>query len=320
MAEVLEDYALSQRARKKGSMKKVGIIGCGTMGQEIAQVVSRNGIEVIFVDVSDERVTEVFLELNAHLDEIIDKWGLTYSEKRAILSRIHGTTEYHDISDCDLIIESINSRKPGTSIELRKDIFRKVEAVVPQDTVITSNTSTLIISELASVLDYPDRAVGLHFLSPASRVKIVEVVKGLYTSEHAFEFVIKFARMLDKKVISLIETPGNISTRLIVTLINEACEILMEGVASASSVDETMRLGFGMQFGPLYMADSIGLDKVIRWMDNLYQEFGDTKFKPNPIIKRLARTGNIGKKTGAGFYKYDKGKIVEESIHCPEFK
>ena len=146
------------------------------------------------------------------------------------------------------------------------------------------------------------------------------MVKGLYTSEQAFDFVIKFARMLDKKVISLIETPGNISTRLIVTLINEACDILMEGVASATHVDETMRLGFGMQFGPLHMADSIGLDKVIRWMDNLYQEFGDTKFKPNPILKRLARAGHFGKKSGTGFYKYEKGKVVDESIHCPEFK
>ena len=320
MGEVLEDYALSKRHRKKGTLKKIGIIGCGSMGQEIARVVSQVGIEVVFVDISEERIIEVFLELNQDLDNVIDKWGLTLSEKRAILSRIHGTTEYHDISDCDLIIESINSRKRGTSKDMRADIFRKVEAVVSKDTIITSNTSTLIISDLASVLEYPERAVGMHFLSPASTVRIVEVVKGLHTSEYAFDFVVKFARMLDKRVISLIETPGNISTRLIVTLINEACEILMEGVASATHVDETMRLGFGMQFGPLEMADRIGLDKVIRWMDNLYQEFGESKFKPNPIIKRLERTGNIGKKTEKGFYKYKHGKVVDESIHCPEFK
>ncbi len=320
MGEVLEDYALSKRARKKGSLKKVGIIGCGTLGQEIAHVVSKNGIEVVFVDVSEERVTQVFLELNESLDEVINKWGLTVSEKRAILSRIHGTTEYHDISDCDLVIESINSRKPGTSLELRKDIFRKVEAVVSEETLITSNTSTLIISDLASALEHPDRAVGLHFLSPASTVKIIEVVRGIHTSDHAFDFAVKFARMLDKKVISLIESPGNISTRLIVTLINEACETLMEGVSSASNVDETMRLGFGMQFGPLELADRIGLDKIIRSMENLYQEFGEYKFKPNPIIKRLARAGKIGKKTGIGFYKYNKGIIVDESVHCPEYK
>jgi len=320
MKEVLEDYALKQRERKKGSLKKVGIIGCGTMGQEIARLISKNGIDVYFVDVTEDRVHEVFLELNHDLDDIIDKWGLTQSEKRAILSRIHGSTEYLDIADCDLVIESINSRKPGTHKELRKQIFRKVEAVVSEDTVLASNTSTLVISELASVLEHPERTVGMHFLSPASTVKIVEVVKGIDTSEQAYEFVVKFARMLDKKVISLMETPGNISTRLIVTLINEACETLMEGVASATSVDTTMRLGFGMQFGPLESADRIGLDKVVRWMDNLYQEFGDRKFKPNPIIKRLVRFGHIGKKSGTGFYKYKNGKIVGESIHCPEFK
>lgn len=319
MGEVLEDYALNKREHKKGTLKKVGIIGCGNMGQEIAHVISKNGFEVIFVDVSEERITEVFLELNQRLDDVINKWGLTVSEKRAILSRIHGTTNYGDISDCNLIIESINSRKAGTSIEIRKDIFRKAEAVVSKDTIISSNTSTLIISELASVLEYPDRAVGLHFLSPASTVKIVEVVKGLYTSEYAIDFVTRFARTLDKKVIQLVESPGNISTRLIVTLINEACETLMEGVAPANQVDETMKLGFGMQFGPLEMADRIGLDRVIRWMDNLYQEFGDPKFKPNPIIKRLARAGHIGQKTGAGFYKYKNGSIIGESVHCPEY-
>ncbi len=320
MLEVLEDYGMSSRPKKKGQLKKVGLIGCGTMGQEIAHLISKFGIDVIFIDISEERVSEVFLELNQELDNVIDKWGLTVSEKKAILSRIKGSTEYHDISDCDMVIEAVNTKKSGTSLELRKDIFRKIESVVSRDCVIVSNTSTLIISDLASVLDYPDRAVGLHFLSPASIIRIVEVVKGLHTSEYSLEYVRKFARMMDKKVIELIETPGNISTRLIIPLINEACEILMEGVASASNVDETMKLGFGMQFGPLQLADKIGLDKIIRAMENLYMEFGDSKFKPNPIIKRLARAGKIGKKTGHGFYKYDKGKIVAEAIHCPQFK
>jgi len=320
MQEVLEDYALKQREHKKGVLKKIGIIGCGTMGQEIAQIVSKVGIDVYFVDISEERIHEIFLELNQALDDVIDKWGLTQSEKRAILSRIHGSTEYLDIANCDLVIESINSRKPGTHKELRKEIFRKVEAVVSEDTVLVSNTSTLVISELAMVLEHPERAVGMHFLSPATTAKIVEIVKGFHTSERAYEFVVKFARMIDKKVISLMETPGNISTRLIVTLINEACETLMEGVASTTCVDTTLRMGFGMQFGPLELADRIGLDKVVRWMDNLFQEFGDRKFKPNPIIKRLVRYGHIGKKSGAGFYQYEKEKIVGESIHCPEFR
>ncbi|UCG28031.1 MAG: 3-hydroxyacyl-CoA dehydrogenase family protein [Bacteroidales bacterium] len=319
MTENLEDYALQKQEHKKGSLKQVGIIGCGTMGQEIAIVTSQHGIDVVFVDLTEERIEEVFIEISKSLDEVISKWGMTKSEKKAILSRIAGSTDYSSIKDCDLVIETINSRKPGTNIESRKDVFRKVEAVVRRDTVIASNTSTLNITDLASVLEYPDRAVGFHFLSPASSVKLAEVVKGLKTSEESYDFVIKFAKMVEKKVITLHESPGNISTRLIVTLINEACETLMEGVASTQCIDETMKLGFGLQFGPLEMADRIGLDKVIKWMDNLYQEFGELNFKPNPVLKRLYRSGHIGKKSGTGFYKYKDGKVVGETVVCPEF-
>lgn len=320
MAESLEDYALSKKEPKKGTLKKIGLVGCGSMGQEIARVISQHGIEVQFIDMTTERVEEVFVEISRDLDEVIGKWGLTKSDKRAILSRIKGSTDYDDIKDCNLVIETINSKKPGTSIELRKDVFKRVEAVVSRDTVITSNTSTLNITDLASALEYPDRAVGLHFLSPAATVKLVEVVRGLKTSEEAYQFVIRFAKMVDKKVIELVESPGNISTRLIVSLINEACETLMEGVASTVCIDETMKQGFGLQFGPLEMADRIGLDKVIKWMDNLYSEFGEFKFKPNPILKRLYRAGHTGKKSGMGFYKYKDGKVIGVTIACPEIQ
>lgn len=318
MAESIEDYALNKKKQKKGTIQKVGVVGCGTMGQEIARVISQHGIEVMFIDLTTERIEEVFVEISRDLDEVISKWGMTKSDKRAILSRIKGSTDYNDIKDCNLVIETINSRKPGTNLEIRKEVFKKVEAVVPKETIIASNTSTLNISDLASVLEYPERAVGFHFLSPAATVKLVEVVKGVKTSDQASEFVIKFAKMIDKKVIELVESPGNISTRLIVALINEACETLMEGVASTMCIDETMKLGFGLQFGPLEMADRIGLEKVVKWMDNLYSEFGEFKFKPNPILKRLYRAGHIGRKSGQGFYKYKDGKVVGETIACPE--
>ncbi|HDR89382.1 MAG TPA: 3-hydroxyacyl-CoA dehydrogenase family protein [Bacteroidetes bacterium] len=320
MTESLEDYALGRSVGRKGTLKKVGIIGCGTMGQEIARVVAQNGIDVVFIDVSEERVKEIFHELEITLDEVINHWGLTRSDKRAILSRIHGSTDYHDIQDCDLIVETINFNKPGTSLEIRKDVFRRVEEVVSPEAVITSNTATLMISELAGVLEHPERAVGLHFLTSAAESNVVEVVRGVKTNDESFEFVTRFARMIGKKVIASHESPGNISTRLIVTLINEACELLMEGVASAGCIDQTMKYGFGLQFGPLELADKIGLDKLIKWMDNLYMEFGERKFKPSPIIKRLYRAGMIGRKTGVGFYKYKDGKITGETITCPEIK
>ncbi len=320
MTESLDDYALQRKSGKQGVLKKVGIIGCGSMGQDIARTVSQHGMDVVFIDQTTERVKEIFSEIDHSLDEIINRWGLTKSDKRAIISRIQGSTDYADLKDCDLIIETINFTSPGTSIEIRKEIFRKVEQVVSKETVITSNTSTLIISDLASGLINPERAVGLHFLVPAASVDIVEVVKGVKTSERAFDFVVKFAKMIGKKVVTTHESPGNISTRMIVTLINEACEVLMEGIAPATCIDLTMKKGFGLQFGPFELADRIGLDKLVKWMDNLHQEFGDQRYKPNPIIKRLYRAGMLGKKTDAGFYKYKDGKIVGETVHCPEFK
>lgn len=320
MTETLEDFALSKRVHKKGSIHKVAVIGCGSMGQGIARLVSQQGMEVVFIELSGERIREVYKEIEADLDELINKWGLTIGEKRAILSRIKGSTDYKDICDADLVIESINSRKPGTNIEIRKEVFRSVEAVVSEDTVITSNNSTLMITDLAGVLKHPERAMGLHFISPSTTVKIVEVIRGIETSDHTYEFVLKFAKMVDKLPIPINESPGHISSRLIVTLINEACETLMEGVASVTCIDLAMKRGYGLMTGPFEMADSIGLDKLLKWMDNLYAEFGLQKYKPSPIIKRLVRAGFHGRKTGKGFYKYEDGKIISQSITATEFK
>jgi 3-hydroxybutyryl-CoA dehydrogenase len=318
--EVLEDYALEKKAKKKGVLKKVGIIGAGTMGQDISVIISKQGIDVIFIDITEERIDEIYSEISLRLDEIINKWGMTKSEKRAIISRISGSVDYNDISDCDLIIESINTKKAGSSREQRQNVFRKIESVVSRDAVIASNTSTMMISDLAQVLEYPDRAVGLHFITPAITVKIVEVVKGVKTSDKAYEFVVKFAKLIGKMPIIVHESPGNISTRLIATIINEACETLMEGIASTTCIDTTMKNGYGMQFGPFEMADRIGLDKMVKWMENLYEEFGDQKFKPSPILKRLVRSGFYGKTSGSGFYHYENGLATSETITYPEIK
>lgn len=320
MAELLEDYALTRKIQKKGSIQKVGIVGCGTMGQEICRIISQFGMEVVFLDVSEEKVNSIHNNINKQLDDEINRWGLTQSEKKAILSRIKGSIDYNDLSDCDLILESVNSRIPGSNLELRKDVFRRIEAVVSPEAIITSNNSTLMISEIAAVLDKPERALGLHFMSPATAVKIVEVVKGIETSHKTYELVCKFAKMIERKVITISESPGHISTRLIVTLINEACELLIEGVASVESIDKVMKQGYGMQLGPFELADKIGLDKVVKWMDNLYQEYSLMKFKASPVIKRLVRAKYHGRKTGKGFYRYEDGKIIGETIMSAEFR
>lgn len=316
--EILEDYALKKRERKKGSLKKVGIVGAGTMGQDIAVIISKQGIDVVFIDLTEGRIEEIFDEISIRLDDIISKWGMTKSEKRAIISRIKGSVDYNDISDCDLVIESISSKKAGSSVLQRKEVFKRVESVINKDAVITSNTSTLMISDLAQVLDHPERAVGLHFITPAISVDIVEVVKGIKTNDQSYDFVVKFAKVLGKKAIPIHESPGNISTRLIATLINEACETLIEGIASMKCIDTTMKKGYGLQFGPFEMADRIGLEKVVKWMENLHDEFGEQKFKPNPILKRLVRSGFYGKTTGTGFYHYENGIATSETVAYPE--
>lgn len=308
MSERLEDFSLRKDMNFKGTISRVGIVGCGAMGQEIALVVSQAGLDVLFIDLSEARIAEIVGRMNMLLDEIIAKWGMTPNEKKLILSRIKGSTDFRDLSDCNIVIETINTKKRGTSIELRQEVFKKIEACIPNDAVIVSNTATLMISDLASVLKHPERAMGMHFISPVRKVKIVEVVKTFITSESAIETVHKFAKLIGKTVISIGESPGNITTRMIVPIINEACEILMEGIASVSEIDEAMREAFGLQFGPLEMADRIGIDKVLKWMDNLHIEYGYQKYQPNPLIKRLVRANLVGRRVGEGFYKYIDGK------------
>lgn len=310
MSESLDDFSLSKTAKHKGSLQKVGIVGCGSMGQQIAILVSQSGLEVIFIDITEEHVKQAFEGMKEMLDDRISKWGLTGNEKKLILSRIKGSVDYKDISDCDLIIEAANTKVKGTQLEVRKDIFRQIESVVRPDTIIASNTATLMISDIAEVLDYPERAVALHFMSPVSKVNIIELVHSVHTNEESLKMVNKFARMIGRKLIHVNESAGHISTRIICSLINEACQVLIEGVASVSDIDETMKEASGHQFGPFELADRIGLDKLLKWMENLYSEFGDTKYKPSPIIKRLVRANLVGRRTGEGFYKYHDGRKI----------
>lgn len=324
MSEILgklEDFSLSKSPKQRGSIHKIGIIGCGSMGQEIAKTISQHGFDVVCLDVNEDRVKGALEGITAMLDFEIRRWGMTNSEKRLILSRIKGTVEYSDLADCDIVFEAINSRKPGTSLEIRKDILKLAEKYVRRDAILASNTATLMISDLASGLEYPDRAVGLHFISPTDKVKVLEVVRSARTSDESFELVSRFVRMLEKKPITLMESPGNITTRMICVVINQACEMLMEGIASAHDIDELMKTSLGHQFGPFELADRIGLDKLQKWMDNLYNEFGGHSYKTSPVLKRLVRANYLGKASGQGFYKYDaNGKIMESTITCPEYR
>ena len=312
----LRDFSLGDKLKIKGKINTIGIVGCGSVGQGVTLLVARYGMEVVFVDVSQERVDKIFVNLETQLDDEINHWGITTSEKRLVLSRIKGTDNFANLKNCDIVIETISSRKKGTEIDLRKDVFRRIEEVVSDTTIISSNISTLMISDLAAVLKKPDRAIGIHFIEPVNKTSIVEVVDSIKSSEVAHEKVMRFCKMINKKGICLHESPGNISTRMIVPIINEACEILMEGVASIPDIDLTMRVTLGHNVGPFELADKIGLDKVMKYMENLYTEYGNAKYKTSPVIKRLVRANYLGKYVGRGFYTYDGDKKVSNNITC----
>ncbi|MFC2123245.1 3-hydroxyacyl-CoA dehydrogenase family protein [Bacteroidota bacterium] len=313
VVEPIESYALKTRVEEKkyDTFSKVGIVGCGILGQEIAKMAASHGMDVVFLEISEEKIQAAYDGMKQDLDRMIERWGMTASDKRAIMSRIKGKLDYKYLKGCDVVIESIKSRTREDSVDLRKLIFKNLEKVVSRDTIICTNSTTLVITELSSELTYPDRCVSLHFISPAGETPIVEVARSLHTSDEAYEKVCKFASFLDKRIVPVIESPGIISTRLIAPLINEACEILMEGVASMEDIDATMKLGFGFPLGPFEMADKIGLDMVIRWLDNLYNEFGEIKYKASPMLKKRKRAGHLGQEAGRGFYQYDEnGKKI----------
>ena len=319
--EPIEGYAIKRREqplvkKSRYEFTKVGIVGCGILGQEITRMVSSHGIEVTFIEISDEKIEQALNSISNDLNDMIEKWGMTYSEKRAIMSRIKGTMNYEDLEGADIVIESVKSRSRESSVNLRKRIFREIEKNIAPEAIIATNSTTLVITEMSSELEYPERCVSLHFLSPADKIPVVEIARGLHTSDDTYEKVCQFAKLFEKKVVQVIESPGIISTRLIAPLINEACEILMEGVGKLEDIDITMKMGFGFPLGPFEVADKIGLDTIVRWLDNLYNEFGDLKYKASPLLKKMVRANHLGRETRQGFYEYNEEgkKIVRHKV------
>jgi 3-hydroxybutyryl-CoA dehydrogenase len=314
--ERLEDYGLSKDNKPKTLFSRVGIVGAGSVGQNIARMVSSKGLDVVLLDLNQEKIDQAFVDIAKELDRMIERWGMTNSEKLGILSRIKGTTNYADFRGCDIVIEAIKTSDRERSHDIRTEILRNIELNVDRDTIIASNSSTHVITELTSKLTHKDRCVSFHFLTPEADARVVEIVKGLYTSQIAYDNTVKFAHLIGKKVIPVKESPGIISTRLIVPLINEACEILMECVGTMEDIDLTMKVGYGLPLGPFEMADKIGLDKILRWCENLYDEFGDIKYKSSPLLKKLVRANQYGRRTFKGFYEYNKDgvKVVNSSL------
>jgi 3-hydroxybutyryl-CoA dehydrogenase len=288
----------------------VGVVGCGSVGQTIALMIAQKDIEVVFVELTEANVAHAIEEIDGALDKMIERWGMTPGEKRAVLSRISGHIGFECLAGCDLVIESIRSKSRERRITSRKEVFRKIEEVVSPECIIATNSTTIVITELSSELEHNERCVSLHFLTDTPNARMIEVVRGLYTSEEVYKRVIKFVQMIGKEAILCEESPGLISVRVFVAQLNEACGVLMEGIGTMADIDKTMRIGLGQVLGPFEMADKIGLDKVMRWMENLYNEFGDHKYMASPVIKKLVRANNLGRISGRGFYSYENGKKV----------
>jgi 3-hydroxybutyryl-CoA dehydrogenase len=296
------------------AISKAMVIGAGVMGRGISQLLSSSGIDVVLLDLSDQIIKESLRLLSEEMDNDIEKWGMTVGEKKAILSRIKGTTAYHDAPTVDLVVEAIPE-----DLAAKKEVFTRIDSLTRPETVLISHTSTLSITEIASATKRPERVIGLHFLPPVTKIPVVEVVRGLKTSPETIALIKEFVdQQLNKTVVTVYEYPGYVTTRIIVPLLNEAMHVLMEGIASAEDIDTAIRLGYGFHIGPLALADMMGLDEVMKWMENLLNELSDHKYNPCPLLRKLVRAGYLGRKTGQGFFKYDaRGKKIGEAELFP---
>jgi len=303
--EKICNYALSKDAKPKSLFSKIGVVGCGTVGQSIARLVSARGIEVVFIERSEERIKNAFKRIEESLDSMINRWGMTSSEKRAVLSRIEGTLDCSKLQECELVFESVRTKSKKADVKLVKEVFKKIEFNTSKDTIIATNATILGVTEIASVLQYPERAVSIHFLVSQPDAPVVEVSKGIATSEEVRAKVQKFIKLLGKRIVPVEESPGGISARLISPLINDACQMYLEGVGTMDEIDDMMTKGLGMRLGPFAMADKIGLDKILIWLDGLYSEFGDLQYKAHSVLKKHVRAGHLGRKSKRGFFEYD---------------
>ncbi|WP_374589082.1 3-hydroxybutyryl-CoA dehydrogenase [Ideonella dechloratans] len=282
------------------SIQHIGVIGAGTMGNGIAQACAVAGVPVTMVDISDAAVQHGIATITKSLDRLIKKEKLTEAQRDAALALIKGSTSYDDLKGADLVIEAATE-----NLELKLRILRQVEGLVGESTVIASNTSSISITQMAAVLAKPERAIGLHFFNPVPMMALVEVIRGLQTSDATHALAVAFAEKLGKTPITVKNQPGFVVNRILCPMINEAIFVLAEGAASAEDIDTGMKLGCNHPIGPLALADMIGLDTMLAVMNVFYDGFNDPKYRPAPLLKEMVAAGRLGRKTGRGFYSYE---------------
>ena len=282
-------------------MEKIFVLGAGTMGAGIVQAFAQKGYEVIVRDIKDEFVDRGIAGINKSLTRLVSKEKITEEKKEEILSRISGTTDMKLAADCDLVIEAAIE-----NMEIKKQIFAELDNICKEDTILASNTSSLSITEVASATKRVDKVIGMHFFNPAPVMKLVEIIKGMATSQATFDKVKEISMAIGKEPVEVAEAPGFVVNRVLIPMINESVGILAENIASADDIDKAMMLGANHPMGPLALGDLIGLDVCLAIMDVLYKETGDSKYRAHSLLRKYVRAGWLGRKSGRGFHNYAK--------------
>ena len=282
-------------------MKKIVVIGSGTMGLDIAQVFARNGYEVVVRDISDEILSRAQARLNKGLDKLVSKGKMDEAGKADILAKMTFTTDLKLAADADLVVEAAVE-----NLDIKKSIFAELDQICKSETILASNTSSISITAIAAATQRPDKFIGMHFFNPATVMKLVEVIRGAHTSDETYNTIAELAKAIGKEPVEVNEAPGFVVNKILIPMINEACDLVYTGVASVEGVDTAMKLGANHPMGPLALGDLVGLDVCLAIMDTLYNETHDPKYRASLLMRKMVRAGQLGRKTGKGFYDYSK--------------